>query len=249
MLKVEPAAPIGQSATREEAEQIYSALSSRELLTLLNSASRASTLPSNVSENLQNYFGIFDLKLRSLYKSWNDLSLHFSIIVETMQSEAYIATRYFDFRVAEIGLRAAARGCSFKILHSPRSGLSTKLQVLGNLMTHPKALGIFRKIPSSANVSIGEVGLPFSFVVIDSRIVGLEIVREDNPEAFFLGVEFDSPILATKMINYFNEISKVANKEVDGLAGLDDDRKDTELKLGLNRRQTNKSASLGEIPR
>jgi hypothetical protein len=245
MLKVEPTAPMRQSATREEAEQIYSALSSRELLALLNSASQVSTLPSDVSEGLQNYFGIFDLKLQSIYKSWNDLSLHFSFSLETMQSEAYIASRYFDFRVAEIGLRAAARGCAFKVLHSPRSGLSTKLQVLGNLMTHPKALGIFRKIPSSVNVSIGEVDLPFSFVVIDSSKVGLEVVREDNPEAFFLGVEFDSPILASKMINYFNEISKVAYNEVDGLVGLDED---AELKLGLNR-HINKNAGRGEIPR
>jgi len=246
MLKVEPAAPTGQSATLEEAEHIYSALSSRELLTLLNSASRANTLPSNISENLQNYFGIFDLKLQSIYKTWNDLSLQFSFSLETMRSEAYIATRYFDFRVAEIGLRAAARGCAFKVLHSPRSGLSTKLQVLGNLMTHPKALGIFRKIPSSANVSIGEVDLPFSFAVIDSAKVGLEIVREDNPEAFFLGVEFDSPLLASKLINYFDEISKIAHKEVDGLVGLDD--KDAELKLGLNR-HIKKNAGHGEIPR
>ncbi len=244
MLKVEPAtASTGQSSL-EEAEQIYSALSSRELLALLNSASRATTLPSNISEDLQNYFGIFDLKLRSIYKTWNDLSLYFSITIETMQSEAYIATRYFDFRVAEIGLRAAARGCALRILHSPRSGLSTKLQVLGNLMTHPKALGIFRKIPSSANVSIGEGDLPFSFVVIDSRIVGLEIVNKDNPEAFFLGVEFESPILASRMINYFNEISKVANKEVDGLIGLD--AKDAELKLGLSR-QIKSNASLEKI--
>jgi hypothetical protein len=246
MLKVESAAPIGHSATREEAEQIYSALSSRELLALLNSASLANTLPSNFSESLQNYFGIFDLKLQSIYKSWNDLSLHFSIVIESMQSEAYIATRYFDFRVAEIGLRAAARGCAFKVLHSPRSGLSTKLQVLGNLMTHPKALGIFRKIPSSANVSIGEVDLPFSFAVIDSSKVGLEIVREDNPEAFFLGVEFDSPLLASKLVNYFNEISKIAHKEVDGLVGLD--AKDAELKLGLNH-HINKNSTHGEISR
>lgn len=246
MLKVEPAAPIMGESTREEAEKIYSALSSRELLSLLNSASRESALPSNISENLQNYFGIFDLKLQSLYKTWNDLSLHFSIAIETMQSEAYIATRYFDFRVAEIGLRAATRGCTMKIIHSPRSGLSTKLQVLGNLMTHPKALGIFKKIPGSTNVSIGEADLPFSFVVINSYKVGLEIVNEDNPEAFFLGVEFDSGILASKMINYFNEVSKLANKEVDGLVALDD--KDAELKLGLNR-HSNKSSNLGDIPR
>jgi hypothetical protein len=244
MLTVESPVPIGQS-TREEAEQVYSALSSRELLSLLNSASRASTLPSNISDSLQNYFGIFDLKLRSIYKTWNDLSLQFSMLIEAMQSEAYIATRYFDFRVAEVGLRAASRGCALKILHSPRSGLSTKLQVLGNLMTHPKALGIFRKIPSSANVSMAEVHLPFSFVVIDSRIVGLEIVNNDNAEAFFLAAEFDSCTLAAKMVNYFNEVSKVANKEVGGMAELEDD-KDAELKLGLH---VNKNGSLREIPR
>jgi hypothetical protein len=232
MLRLESPTANYSDYARIEAEKIYSALSSRELLTLLNSATYGG---ADITEKLREYFGIPDLKLLGLYRTWNELSLQFSLGMESMQSGAYIATRYFDFRVAEIGLRAAARGCTMNVIHSKRSGLSTKLQVLGNLMTHPKALGIFRKIPRSMNVIAKEGDLPFSFVVIDSKNVGIEIVNQEKPESFFLGVQFDSPTLASKLITYFNEVSKVANHEVDGLQSLDEE----ESKLGLVRQRNN----------
>jgi hypothetical protein len=232
MLKLESTFDSGNVA-REEAEKIYLSLSSRDLVTLLNQFGNEGT---NVNEKLGEYFGIPDLKLQGIYRSWNELSLQFSLGIESMRSEAYIATRYFDFRVAEIGFRAASRGRSLKIIHSKRSGLTTKLQVLGNLMTHPKALGIFRKVPASENVSIREADLPFSFVVIDSQYVGIEIVDERKPESFFLGVLFESQSLALKLINYFNEVSKIANQEVDCFVGLGEESK---LGLGIQRARSN----------
>jgi hypothetical protein len=226
MLELEPGFSSTADFARKEGEKIYLSLSNRELLRLLNTANNHGTAGygGNIGEELCEYFGIPDLKLQGIYRTWNELSLQCSLGLESMHSEAYLATRYFDFRVAEIGLRAAARGCTMKIIHSRRSGLSTKLQILGNLMTHPKALGIFRKIPSSANVSIGEADLPFSFAVIDSQNVGIEIVDEEKPELFYLGVQFESHTLATKMITYFTELSKIAaNHEVDGLVELKND--------------------------
>jgi hypothetical protein len=240
MLKRESAFPNTAQFARDEAQKIYLSLSNRELITLLNQVSNEgiATDYGNLTEKLREYFSISDLKLRGIYRTWSELSLQFSVVIESMHSEAYIATRYFDFRVAEVGLRAATRGCTLKIIHSRRSGLSTKLQILGNLMTHPKALGIFRKIPSYANVSSCEADLPFSFVVIDSQLVGIEIVNEATPESFFFGVLFDSQSLASKLITYFNELTKIANQEVDYLVALNGEEEEQPAKLGLGTHHT-----------
>ena len=123
-----------------------------------------------------------------------------------------------DFRTADSALRVAKRGCKVNILHSNRNGLSTKLQLMGNLMTHPKALSVFKELTTNPNVVLREATIPFSFLVIDEKNVGIEIVNPEDPYSFFFGLEFDNEDLAKKLITHFTEISR--NAERDTIAAI-----------------------------
>jgi hypothetical protein len=147
------------------------------------------------------------------FDSWNELSMHVAIKIETMKKELYVATRYVDFRTADSALRVANRGCKVNILHSNRNGLSTKLQLMGNLMTSPKALSVFKELTSNPNVVLREATIPFSFLVIDQKNVGIEIVNPEDPYSFFYGLEFDNEDLAKKLISHFSEISRNAERD------------------------------------
>jgi hypothetical protein len=157
-------------------------------------------------------------KPAEFFDSWNELSMHVAIRIETMKKELYVATRYVDFRTADSALRVAKRGCKVNILHSNRNGLSTKLQLMGNLMTHPKALSVFKDLTTNPNVVLREATIPFSFLVIDEKTVGIEIVNPEDPYSFFFGLEFDNEDLAKKLISHFSEISR--NAERDTIAAI-----------------------------
>lgn len=164
-------------------------------------------VPPELLMDLNPDLRVSDFKNLRLYSTWNELTLELAVLFQNMKSEAYVASRYFDFRISEAGLKAAARGCKFNILHSDRAGLTTKLQVYGNLITHPRSLRIFKQVLKSPNMSIKEATFPYSFVVIDSSIVGMELVSPKDPDSFFLGLKLESSELASKLITHFQKLA------------------------------------------
>jgi len=90
--------------------------------------------------------------------------------------------------------------------------------LMGNLMTHPKALSVFKELTTNPNVVLREATIPFSFLVIDEKNVGIEIVNPEDPYSFFFGLEFDNEDLAKKLISHFSEMSR--NAERDTIAAI-----------------------------
>lgn len=166
-----------------------------------------------VLKDLESALGLSNLKPVRLFRTWNELSGEAGLSIISANAEVYVASRYVDFRTAETALDAAKRGHKISIIHSPRSGFSPKLQLIGNLMTHPRALSVFKELTHHPNVTMKEAEIPYSFLVIDSCKVGIEIVNPLDPYSFFLGLMFESPGLATKLISHFNEISNTAGKD------------------------------------
>jgi hypothetical protein len=178
----------------------------------------SSIFSGELMSDLEESTGVANLQAVRFFSTWNELSSHVALKVETMKSELYVASRYVDFRTADSALRAAKRGCKVNLLHSNRNGLSTKLQLMGNLMAHPKALSVFKELTTHPNVILGEATVPYSFLVIDNYEVGIEIVNPENPYSFFFGLEFENPDLAQKLISHYVEISRHA--EADSIAAI-----------------------------
>jgi hypothetical protein len=155
-----------------------------------------------------------DARNISFFSSWNELSSEVALKIETAKEEIFAATRYVDFRTAEAAISAAKRGCYVNIIHSSRSGFSPKLQVMGNLMAHPKALSIFKEMTSSPNITVAEVPqLPYSFMVIDATRIGIEIVNSDDPYTFFFGLGLEDHSFASKLITHFKALARTAEKD------------------------------------
>jgi predicted transcriptional regulator len=177
-----------------------------------------SVLPQDLIVDIESSTGVPNLEPVKFFDNWNELSMDVSMEIETMKKELCVASRYVDFRTADVALRAAKKGCKVSILHSPRNGLSTKFQLMGNLMTHPRALAVFKELTSNPNVTLCETIVPYSFLVIDSQIVGLEIVNPEDPYSFFFGLKFRNEGLAGKLISHFEALAK--NAEKDSIAAI-----------------------------
>lgn len=81
-------------------------------------------------------------------------------------------------------------------------------------MTHPKAAGVFKELSGNPNVNMSAArSVPYSFLVVDSMKVGIEIVDPTDPFSFFLGLSFESPSLASKLIEQYKKMEQQAVKE------------------------------------
>lgn len=186
---------------------------SSEFNSLMQVLKRGEAIPEDLVRDIGASLGVSDLRIRRLYTTWNDLTLDLALLFLETRSEAYVASRYFDFRISEAGLRAVKKGCKFNILHSGTISSTTRTQVFGNLAANPKALRIFRQVLRDPRMSIKEVDFPYSFVVLDSRIVGVEVVDTKGPDTFFIGILFESLQLASKFVEYFNELANKSSED------------------------------------
>ena len=202
-----------------------------------NQESSEGLLPKELIADIESSTGVSDLGAAKIFDNWNELSMDVAIEIEMMKNELYVASRYVDFRTAEAALRAAKRGCKVSILHSTRNGLSTKLQLMGNLMTHPKALVVFNELTNHPNITLCESIIPYSFLVIDGETVGLEIVNPEDPYSFFFGMKFKNQNLALKLISHFDSLAK--NAEKDTIAAVIEANKATLEKQPNNQILTN----------
>lgn len=119
--------------------------------------------PPDLIRDIENSTGVPNLEPVKFFDNWNELSMDVAMEIEMMKQSFYVASRYVDFRTADAALRAAKKGCKVTILHSPRNGLSTKFQLMGNLMAHPKALSVFKELTMHPNVTLHETIIPYSF--------------------------------------------------------------------------------------
>jgi hypothetical protein len=193
--------------------------------------------PKELIADIEASTGVPNLDPVKLFDNWNELSMDVAIEIEMMKKDLYVASRYVDFRTADVALRAAKKGCKVKILHSTRNGLSTKLQLMGNLMAHPKALTVFKELTSHPNVTLCESIIPYSFLVIDGETVGLEIVNPEDPYSFFFGLKFKNQGLAQKLVVHFESLAK--NAEKDTIAAVIEANKATLEKQPNNQILTN----------
>ncbi|MCL4435735.1 MAG: hypothetical protein M1503_00455 [Thaumarchaeota archaeon] len=171
-----------------------------------NARNSVNTISQEVLKNLESSLGVSGLKPIRLHRSWDDLVEALKSRMEKMRSEMFIASRYVDFRTAESAIDAASRNCKLRIIHSNRGALSERLQIFGNLIANPQSLLTYRRLTKSPNVTMRKSYVPYSFLVIDNVSVGIEIVNPSDPSLFFLGIWFESPVLAQSMRQYFEAL-------------------------------------------
>ena len=171
-----------------------------------NDRASVDTISQEVLKNLESSLGVSGLKPIRLHRSWDDLVEVLKSKMEKMRTEIFVASRYVDSRTAEAAINAASRNCKIHVIHSNRGALSERLQIFGNIIANPQSLLTYRHLTKSPNVFMRKSFVPYSFLVIDGVSVGIEIVNPFDPSLFFLGLWFESPVLAQNMKQYFEAL-------------------------------------------
>ena|SRR5579872_1159675 len=160
----------------------------------------AQTTSRQLLEDIRSASGLLQLRPLQVFSDWLGLSMQTAMLIENMKEELFVATRYMDFRTAEIALNAAKLGRKINILHNADDGKSAKLQLLGNLMSNHRAASIYSEFTRHPNIQTREGEIPYSFVIVDRKMVEIEIVNPHDPDKFFLAFLFESSLLAEKLV-------------------------------------------------
>jgi hypothetical protein len=177
---------------------------------ILEANEKGKAIPQATCNTICTSLGITQPKNLVFVTTWKDLVSNTVAMLLEAKQEVYIASRYFDIDVSMGGLKAAVRGCKIHSLHSARYDRSTIKDIVELEARDPRAERVFKSLATNPNVTLEEAGLEFSFVVMDSRKVGIELVNPSSPEKFFASLSFENQDFALKLIAFFNEIEKVA---------------------------------------
>jgi len=126
--------------------------------------------------------------------------------VENATESIYFASQYLDIRAIDAVFRAVKRGVKLNLLTSRKDQISKAIRMLFKLiLVKPEYLKFLFEILDSQEIRLRYVDLPYSFIVIDRKIVMVEVVKPYT-KTFFLGFFFHNSRLAEKLIESFEEL-------------------------------------------
>jgi hypothetical protein len=204
---------LGQNLISKTGERLHRFSSKKKSSSDYQNGIDAQTLAKELIEDLECSAGITDLHPDQIFNDWLSLSLQTALLINKMKHEIIVATRYMDFRTAEIAVNQAKLGRKIRILHSDRNQSSTKLQLLGNLMSNPRAASAYEEFSNHPNIQTGEAEIPFSFIVVDRHSVEIEIINPEDPDTFFLAFYLESHVLAEKLIWLFDDMARTSRED------------------------------------
>jgi len=118
----------------------------------------------------------------------------------------YFATQYIDLRTIEAVLRAGERGVKLYCLSRGKDQVVKGLKMFSRLaLTHPKYFKVLWGMLNSPNLQARYADVPYTFIVIDRKIVMVEVVNPSSKD-FFLSFFFHNSRLAEKLIESFEEL-------------------------------------------
>ena len=163
-------------------------------------------LSQEVLKDVETTIGFSNLKPIKLMKTWGEFTNQVSTISVLARAEVYIATRSIDSKIAGAALKAAEKGCVVEIIYNRIREFGTPNEM--NSKTREELLNVMDLLRAHPKVRLRRSGILYSFFVIDKLSVAIEIPHPGVIDSFFLGVSFQSPNIATKLEDCFEEIVK-----------------------------------------
>ena len=197
-------------------EAFESALTQRDRLELMDKLKRSKSISLMEREEIvraisKDSFASFADLLSGgmgpvgIVKTLEDVNAGVKRLIGKAEKDIYLATRYTDLSVAETILERINYGVEMHFLDGDKKNLSSKIQLLRLVLSSPGKIKLFYQLFHSPNVHIRYTDLPYSFIVVDRKYVGIEIIKPQSDD-FFIGLFFEDEALAGKLIEVFNAL-------------------------------------------
>ncbi len=149
-----------------------------------------------------------------IYMDYNDLIEDLAARISDARSEVCYATRHFNEVIVGKAIELGRKGVSIRVL-ADKSLIDKYIKEYAGIQrTNGHGLERFKMFvdpfyPDKFDRKIIEV--PFSFVVIDSKYVGIELINSYNPERFYAAIYVEDVYIARQIKELFNELYNKAD--------------------------------------
>ena len=139
--------------------------------------------------------------------TYEDLVKEVSRLIESAKTEIHIASRYYEPEVSKRLIEKFGKGVILNILDGNPSGTSLVSRLrAASTAGDPATQAVVKAVLESPKVRIRSLPMEYSFIVIDRRFCGFEVVSPLNPHEFKLAVEFEEDELAQTMVELFEKL-------------------------------------------
>jgi len=195
-------------------EAFESALTRRDRLELMDKLKKSKSISLTereeiahaiLKDNIISFADLFGGGMGSvgIVQTFEDIKVGVRRLIEKAEKNIYLATRYTDPSVTETILNCVNRGVEMYFLDGDKKNLSSKMQMLRLVLSNPGKIRLFYQLLHSPNVHAKYADLPYGFIVVDGKYVGIEIVKPQSDE-FFIGLFFENETLARKIVEVFD---------------------------------------------
>ena len=141
-----------------------------------------------------------------LIRSYPELASELVGMISSARREIYLASRYYEPLIGGKLLTKFMEGVSVNILDGNSSGISFEQRILeaGRYLTENR--NAMREFLESPKVKIRSCKLDYSFIVIDGRECGFEVLNPASPDEFNFAIELDDTEVATNLIGIYQAL-------------------------------------------
>lgn len=147
----------------------------------------------------------------------------YDVLINTLQermkdvkNQAWYATRYFNEHIVSKAIELHRRGVDVRVLVD-RALVEKYISEYMGISKHGTSkyeLDRFKMLtdpfyPDKLERKV--VDVPFSFIILDSRYVGIELVNVNNPNNFYAGIYIENEYIASQMKSLFETLYTSAN--------------------------------------
>ena len=131
-----------------------------------------------------------------LIRTYPELARELAAMVSSAKSEIYLASRYYEPAIGSRLLSKFAEEIAVHILDGNSSGISfeERIRVASNYDSKNKSLML--KMLDTSNVITSLERLEYSFIVVDGKHCGVELINPASPDDFYCALKLESTELA-----------------------------------------------------
>ena len=153
-----------------------------------------------------------DTRSVTVIKDYADLARHLRQMVSLSKNEIYLAPRYYEPAVGSTVLTKFAEGVGIHILDSDVCGVSFEKRLRTASIHDTKNRELILRFLEAPNLLTEVERLDYSFIVVDGKLCGIELINPASPDDFSSAIRVESEELAQELVKIFNGIAESRGK-------------------------------------
>jgi hypothetical protein len=129
-------------------------------------------------------------------------------MVSSAKYEIYIAPRYYEPAVGNMILTKFAEGIALHILDSDVCGVSFEKRLRTASVHDARNRELILKFLDTPDLLTEVERLDYSFIVVDGKMCGVELVNPTNPDNFSCALKLENENLARELVEIFHSLAE-----------------------------------------